>query len=104
MFGKSKSVDVERINQEVSNGAAVLVDVREDNEWASGHAASAVHAPLGEILEGVVPTSDQGVKIYVYCASGARSSMAAQVLASKGYSVENIGGFSAWTSSGGDVA
>jgi rhodanese-related sulfurtransferase len=74
-----------------------LLDVRQDAEWASGHAASAIHIPLGEVMQrsNEIPL-DQPV--VVICASGNRSAMAATKLAKSGFTtVYNFsGGMSAW--------
>jgi rhodanese-related sulfurtransferase len=74
-----------------------LLDVRQDVEWASGHAEAAMHVPLSELKQRsneIVP--DQPV--VVICASGNRSAMAATLLAKTGFTeVYNFsGGMSAW--------
>ena len=60
---------------------AFLLDVREDDEWAAGHAPDAVHVRLGELgaRVGEVP---QDREVYVICRSGTRSAYAAQALGS----------------------
>src|SRR5216683_703363 len=67
---------------------AVLVDVREDDEWAAGHAPGARHIPLGEIgaRHGEIPR-DRAV--YVICRSGSRSAHAAQALTAAGWEALN---------------
>jgi len=59
-----------------------LLDVREDDEWAAGHAPDAVHIPVGTLSEHAdeIP---QDREVYVICRSGARSAYAAQALAEK---------------------
>lgn len=103
MFGFGPKIDPKKIIDEVSEGSAVLVDVRRDDEWNSGHAAGAMHLSVDRIAGGAVPTPDKNTKIYLYCASGGRSGMATQTLKSKGYNAENIGGFSGWKAAGGPV-
>jgi rhodanese-related sulfurtransferase len=64
-----------------------LIDVREDNEWAAGHASGAVHMSKGVIerdVEAKVP--DKKTKLVLYCGSGARSALAADSLMKMGYS------------------
>jgi rhodanese-related sulfurtransferase len=83
--------------------AAVLLDVREDDEWRRGHAAGAQHIPMGE-----VPTRldeiDPQTKLYVICHAGGRSARVAQFLASNGYQPVNVsGGMLAWASAGRPV-
>ncbi|MFI5047530.1 MAG: rhodanese-like domain-containing protein [Acidimicrobiia bacterium] len=82
---------------------AFLLDVREPDEWAAGHAPDAVHVPMTEVLErvGEVPRDRLVVAI---CRSGGRSRAIAEVLAADGYDVVNtIGGMRAWQMFGYDV-
>lgn len=84
----------------ISTQEHILLDVRQDAEWASGHAEKAVHIPLSELKQRSheLPP-DQPV--VVICASGNRSAMAATLLAKSGFStVYNFsGGMSAWEGS-----
>jgi rhodanese-related sulfurtransferase len=84
----------------VENGAA-LIDVRNFDEFAAGHAVRAVCIPLPDIERraGQLPT-DRGV--YVMCASGGRSAMAVERLRALGFeSVADVdGGFTAWDRAG----
>lgn len=83
----------------VPAGAKVL-DVREDYEWAEGHAAGAVHIPMGEIpqrLEELDPDEDT----YIICRTGGRSGQIAGWLVGQGYTAFNIaGGSGAWLEAG----
>jgi rhodanese-related sulfurtransferase len=97
------SYDPKVIAAEVRDDKAIIVDVREDYEWESGHARGAVHMPLGEIMAGELPTKSKKKKIYLYCVSGSRSGMATQFLLDKGYDAVNLGGLSTWQSAGGKV-
>lgn len=77
-----------------------LLDVREDDEWAAGHATEAVHIPMGEIAGrlGDLP-ADQSV--YVVCRSGGRSARVTAYLAANGWDATNVeGGMQAWQASG----
>jgi rhodanese-related sulfurtransferase len=81
----------------------VLVDVREDNEWARGHAAGAVHLGKGIIerdIETAVP--DSKTKLILYCGGGFRSALVADNLQRMGYSnVESMdGGWKGWLEAG----
>ena len=79
---------------------AWLLDVREDDEWAAGHAPGARHIPLGELSAraGEVP---QGEAVYVICRSGMRSARAAQALAAAGWEAINVaGGMQDWAAAG----
>lgn len=104
MFGfGSPQIDVKQIEKEIDSGEAMLVDVRTGGEYQMNHAKGSANLELERILQGEVPTKDTSTKLYVYCASGNRSSMAQQMLQGKGYTVENIGGLNSWQASGGSV-
>lgn len=103
MFGMGKKIDAAEVTKELNDGSALLVDVRGDDEWDSGHAKGAMHLSVDQIAGGELPTKDLSKKLYVYCASGGRSSTAASYLKKKGFTVENIGGLSTWRSAGGEV-
>ncbi len=65
----------------------VLIDTREDSEWAAGHAAGAIHLGKGIIerdIEARVPRKD--AKLVLYCGGGYRSALAADALQRMGYS------------------
>jgi rhodanese-related sulfurtransferase len=77
-----------------------LLDVREDDEWAAGHAPGARHIPLGELgaRAGEVP-KDQ--LVYVICRSGGRSARAAEALGGAGWRAVNVaGGMQDWAAAG----
>ena len=81
----------------------VLVDVREDNEWANGHIPGAIHLGKGIIerdIEQVVP--DTGAKLILYCGGGFRSALVAENLQKMGYTnVESMdGGWRGWVEAG----
>lgn len=85
---------VERINED-----ATLIDVREDNEFAEGHAAGAVHMGRGIIERDIVQTyPEKDTEIVLYCGGGYRSTLAADMLQKMGYT--NVwsmaGGWKAW--------
>lgn len=101
MFGFGKRIAVDQINSEVADGKAMLIDVRGDDEWDAGHAKGAAHLSVERIMSGDVPTKDKERKLYLYCASGGRASMAQQMLQGKGYEVENLGGLRDWRAAGG---
>lgn len=81
----------------------LLVDVREQSEWADGHAAGAMHLGKGVIerdIETAVP--DKNIPLILYCGGGYRSALAADALQRMGYS--NVfsleGGWRAYLASG----
>jgi rhodanese-related sulfurtransferase len=78
------------------DGGALLLDVREADEWQAGHAAAASHIPMREIPAHIdeLPT-DQ--RILAICRSGARSAAVAEVLIGAGFDAVNVqGGMRAW--------
>jgi rhodanese-related sulfurtransferase len=81
----------------------LLIDVREDNEWAKGHLPGAVHLGRGIIerdIEQNLP--DTGAKLILYCGGGFRSALAAENLQKMGYTnVESMdGGWKGWVEAG----
>jgi rhodanese-related sulfurtransferase len=79
---------------------ALLIDVREADEWACGHAPDAVHLPLSELTARVAEVpEDQSV--YVICKVGGRSEQAVNFLNQQGRSTVNVsGGMLAWQAAG----
>jgi molybdopterin/thiamine biosynthesis adenylyltransferase/rhodanese-related sulfurtransferase len=101
-----EEVDPSEAREQATNGA-ILVDVREPEEWAAGHIPGAVHVPksyLESRIEGAVP--DRSQHVILYCASGNRSAWAARTLLDDlGYQrVESMtGGFTLWKDRGYEV-
>lgn len=84
-------------------GAGVLMDVREDHEWAKGHGAEAVHLGKGILerdLEKAYP--DKGTEIIMYCGGGFRSALTADVAQRMGYTkvYSLIGGYKGMVAEG----
>jgi rhodanese-related sulfurtransferase len=74
-----------------------ILDVREPDEWESGHIAGARHIPLGQIAR-ALNEIDPNQETVVVCRSGKRSRMACDFLSSMGYNVVNMtGGMSNWS-------
>jgi rhodanese-related sulfurtransferase len=79
---------------------AVLLDVREDDEWAAGHAPDAQHVPMNEVAARLaeVPDADP---LFVICRSGGRSGRVVDFLAQQGRACVNVeGGMQAWATAG----
>lgn len=88
LFGLGPSVDYKSL---VENGA-VLLDVRTDAEFRSGHIAKAKHIPLNEISANAKKLN-KSLPVICYCASGMRSAMAVRQLRAQGFqNVFNGGG------------
>src|SRR5262245_27284942 len=102
---KAEITEVDARDVQQRNGA-VLVDVRERDEWEEGHIPGAIHIPRGNLesrIENAVP--DRSSKLVVYCASGARSAFGAKALGELGYEdVSSLsGGFTDWKRNGYEV-
>jgi rhodanese-related sulfurtransferase len=90
-------------NMRESGEDHILVDVREDSEWAAGHVAGAMHIGKGVIerdIETKVP--DKKATLVLYCGGGFRSSLAADNLQKMGYTnvISLDGGWRALKESG----
>jgi rhodanese-related sulfurtransferase len=88
-------------HERVTKGEGILVDVREPDEWRGGHAAGARHIPLGELsLRAAELPRDQD--IYLICASGNRSKVAATLLGRAGFAspASVRGGTASWARAG----
>lgn len=101
-----KEIDVAETADRIERGA-VLIDVREDNEWSSGHAAGAVHMGRGVIERDIVQAyPNKETEMILYCGGGYRSALAADMLQKMGYT--NVwsmaGGWKAWKEAGAPVA
>jgi rhodanese-related sulfurtransferase len=81
----------------------ILIDTREESEWAAGHAQGAIHLGKGVIerdIETRVP--DKSATLVLYCGGGFRSALAADNLKKMGYErpISLDGGWRAWTAEG----
>jgi len=95
---------VDEVKARLAGGKAfVLIDVREEGEYAAGHAAGAVHLGKGVIerdIEAKVP--DPATPLVLYCGGGFRSALAADSLQKMGYTnvISMDGGWAAWVKAG----
>ncbi|MFD3941497.1 rhodanese-like domain-containing protein [Streptomyces sp. NPDC058579] len=101
-FAPLPSVDVASVPAD-----ALVLDVREDDEWVAGHAEGALHVPMsdfvarfGEVTEAVA----DGRRAYVMCRVGGRSAQVTQYLVQQGIDAVNVdGGMIAWDEAGRPV-
>jgi rhodanese-related sulfurtransferase len=92
-------ITADEANQLVEGGA-FLLDVREDDEWEAGHAPAAVHVPMGLVPERVAEIPVDRTVVCV-CRMGGRSGSVATALAEAGFDVHNLdGGMTAWELAG----
>ena len=79
---------------------AILLDVREPDEWEAGHSPDAVHVPLAA-LAASIDRLDKDQPIVTVCHVGGRSERAAAALLQRGYDAVNLaGGMQAWQAAG----
>ncbi|MEH7495499.1 sulfurtransferase TusA family protein [Neobacillus niacini] len=81
-----------------TNDNMVVLDVRENAEYAFNHIPNAISIPLGELEKRIDELSKEG-EIYVVCRTGSRSDLAAQNLTEKGFSkvINVVPGMSQWS-------
>jgi rhodanese-related sulfurtransferase len=96
-----KEADYRDIKKRLDAGEKlILVDTREDSEWANGHIPGAIHLSKGVIerdIEKTIPALD--APIVLYCGGGFRSALAADNLQKMGYKnvISMDGGWRGWT-------
>lgn len=95
----SEEVDATGAVQLINHDNAIVLDVREANEFSAGHIANAKHIPVGQLansLKTLEKFKEQA--IVVNCRSGARSASACSILRKNGFTkVYNLkGGITAW--------
>jgi rhodanese-related sulfurtransferase len=82
------------------NAGAILLDVREDEEWVAGHSPQAIHVAMGEIENRASELPEDRTVVCV-CRVGGRSGAVAKALVAAGYDVRNLdGGMLAWAAAG----
>jgi rhodanese-related sulfurtransferase len=94
----SEYLDPAHLAQLVSDGQTpyLLLDVRTPEEFSTGHIPTAVNIPVDRIREGVV-TAQKDEIVIVYCASGARASIAEKTLLDLGFTnVADFGAIGRW--------
>jgi rhodanese-related sulfurtransferase len=99
-----KEADFHEVKQWIdAQQQLTLVDVREDDEWASGHLPGAVHLGKGVIERDIEKTfPDKQARLVLYCGGGFRSALAADNLQTMGYDnvISMDGGWRSWTEAG----
>jgi len=98
-----REISPEDAAPKLKRGEAVIVDVREKDEWDEGHVAGATHLSRGTIeLEVEEKFPDLNTTIICHCGGGGRSALAAESLQKMGYkNVRSLaGGFKAWKAAG----
>ncbi len=103
-----REVTIEQLRERLAAGpGVVLLDVREESEWAAGHAVQAQHLGKGILerdLEKRVP--DPGTEIVMYCGGGYRSALTCDAAQKMGYTRVSslVGGHKALVAAGWPMA
>lgn len=82
-------VSLEEANNMLNEGEAVVIDVRDPNEWASGHVAGAIHIPVDDVL-GRVDELPEDKNLLFICAMGVRSGLACEMAAAMNISSDRL--------------
>lgn len=100
-----ETIDANTLNEWIGREEVLLIDVRETNEHARAHIPAAVLMPLSRLGSSELPDAG-GKKVAIFCATGARSAMAAERLFAHHYdNVFNVhGGMMGWQMAGLDIA
>jgi rhodanese-related sulfurtransferase len=82
----------------------LVLDVREDDEWAAGHVEGALHVPMSDFVARfgeVTEALGDGRRAFVMCRVGGRSAQVTQYLVQQGIDAVNVdGGMLAWDGAG----
>ncbi|QES49198.1 sulfurtransferase [Streptomyces venezuelae] len=101
-FGTLPTVGVDELGPD-----SFILDVREDDEWAAGHAEGALHIPMSEFVARfgeLTEAAPEGRPVHVMCRVGGRSAQVTQYLVQQGIDAVNVdGGMQVWEASGRPV-
>lgn len=102
-FGRKQHREVtpRQLDTMLQQDRALVIDVREPNEFAAGHIPGAINLPLSGFRASQLPDPD-GKLLVLNCAAGRRSAMALDKCAAASAEVDThlAGGFGAWTAAG----
>jgi Rhodanese-related sulfurtransferase len=100
LFTRTEGIDAGGAADLLAAQRVVVVDVRQNAEWKSGHIQGAIHIPLAQLSSRLHQLPD-GKTIVTVCRSGHRSALAAGTLTRAGHDVRNLrGGMNAWARAG----
>jgi rhodanese-related sulfurtransferase len=99
-----REIDIDEYKRKLASGEKFLtIDTREDNEWAAGHAAGAMHLSKGIIERDIeIKIPDKISNLVLYCGGGFRSALAADSIQKMGYTnvISLDGGWRAYQNAG----
>ena len=84
-----KRISVEEAKEMLDNGDAMMVDVRQLDEWQSGHVSGALHIPVDDVLARVHELPEDKNLLFI-CQAGVRSALAAEMAAAMGRPIEKL--------------
>lgn len=99
-------ISLDDLKRGLADGSIVVVDVREADEYASGHIEGALFNPLSKFDPGKLPPPTPGKQIVVYCRSGRRSVSAmeqARLFGRRDVNTHYAGGILGWLKAGEKV-
>ena len=102
-----KELSVDDVHRMQADGTDfVLVDIRDESEWAVGYLPNALHLTRGKLeflIEGAIP--DINSKVVLYCGGGSRSALSADSLQKMGYTdvYSMAGGYRGWQEAGTEL-
>lgn len=92
-----KNINFEQAKKIMDKEAAIVLDVRTEEEFVTGHICNAINIPIDELEERLFEIKDKDITLLVYCKSGARSAVACEILDINDYTnIYNIGGLVDW--------
>jgi rhodanese-related sulfurtransferase len=100
MTDRIPAVSVDEARARLDGEGAVVLDVREADEWNAGHVDGSTWIPMGDLSsrQDEIP---EGMHLVVVCHSGGRSARVVQALVAAGYDASNlVGGLDAWAQAG----
>lgn len=95
IFSSKESLSINDLPNALTDKNTILLDVREVDEFATGHIPNAINQPLSQLDQF---NGDNNKHYIIICQSGMRSQRATDYLRSQGYQAINVkGGMNAWT-------
>ena len=98
IFRRVKNADInEGVKTAGTTKGSLLIDVRSEEEYASGHVPGSINIPTEHLSLIEKRAPDKTTPLFLYCRSGARSARAVKILKKAGYQqISDIGGIDAW--------
>lgn len=92
-----KNINFEEAKNIIDTEKTIILDVRTEEEFVTGHIVNAINIPVDELEERLEKLEEKQSVIMVYCKSGRRSAIACEILLEHGYiNIYNMGGVIDW--------